>query len=107
MTKLVITRGLPGSGKSTFAKAWVAEDPAQRAEMNRDQLRKMLHDGVFLPGRTEVAVTGVRDAAIKSLLGRGVDVVCSDTNLPQRVARDLRNLADIAGAEFEVRDFTD
>jgi predicted kinase len=109
MTKLIITRGLPGSGKSTFARAWVAEDPAQRAEVNRDQLRKMLHDGVFIRGRdgTENAVTGVRDAAIKSLLSRGVDVMCSDTNLPQRVARDLRNLADATGADFEVQDFTD
>lgn len=109
MTTLIITRGLPGSGKSTFATAWVAEDPAHRAEVNRDQLRKMLHDGVFIRGRdgTEGAVTGVRDAAIESLLRRGVDVVCSDTNLPQRVARDLRKLADVTGAEFEVRDFTD
>jgi predicted kinase len=108
MSKLIITRGLPGSGKSTFARAWVAEDPAHRAEVNRDQLRKMLHDGTFLAGRegTEPAVTAARDAAIEALLRLGVDVVCSDTNLPQRVARGLRNLADAAGAEFEVQDFT-
>ena len=109
MTKLIITRGLPGSGKSTFARGWVAEDPANRAEVNRDQLRKMLHDGTYIAGRdgTEPAVTAARDAAIETLLRRGVDVVCSDTNLPQKVARGLRNLADATGADFEVQDFTD
>lgn len=109
MTKLIVTRGLPGSGKSTFAREWVAEDPANRAEVNRDYLRKMLHDGVYIGGYkgTEGAVTAVRDAAIKTLLRRGLDVVSSDTNLAQKVARDLRNLADIAGAGFEVKDFTD
>lgn len=109
MTKLIITRGLPGSGKSTFARAWVAEDPTHRAEVNRDHLRKMLHDGTYIGGRagTEPMVTAARDAAIQALLRRNVDVVCSDTNLPQRVARDLRNLADVAGADFEVQDFTD
>lgn len=108
MSKLIITRGLPGSGKSTFARAWVSEDPARRAEVNRDQIRRMLHDGIYLAGRdgTEPAVTAVRDAAIAALLRRGLDVVCSDTNLPQRVARDLRHLADSANADFEVQDFT-
>jgi predicted kinase len=33
MPKLVITRGLPGSGKTTHAVAWVAEDPAHRARI--------------------------------------------------------------------------
>ena len=109
MTKLIITRGLPGSGKSTFARGWVAEDPTTRAEVNRDYQRDMLHDGAWIGGRagTEGSVIAVRDAAIKTLLRRGVDVVCSDTNLPQKVARDLRNLADIAGADFEVQDLTD
>lgn len=109
MTKLIVCRGLPGSGKSTFARGWVAEDPTNRAEVNRDYLRDMLHDGAWIGGRagTEGAVIAVRDAAIKTLLRKGVDVVCSDTNLPSRVARDLRNLADTTGSEFEVQDFTD
>jgi hypothetical protein len=33
------------SGKSTWARAWVGEDPKRRAEVNRDQLREMMHGG--------------------------------------------------------------
>jgi hypothetical protein len=43
--KLVITRGLPGCGKTTRARAWVAEDPSRRVRVNRDDLRTMLSGG--------------------------------------------------------------
>jgi predicted kinase len=39
MGKLILTRGVPASGKSTWAKAWVEEDPLNRVRVNRDNLR--------------------------------------------------------------------
>lgn len=107
MTTLTITRGLPASGKSTLARAWVAEDPARRFRLNRDDVRAMAHASVFLGQDTEKQVQAVRDAAVTALLKRGVDVVVDDTNLPSRTARDLRRLAVLAGADFEVIDLTD
>ncbi len=107
MTTLTITRGLPGSGKTTYARTWVAEDPAHRARCNRDDVRAELHDGVYLGRDTETQVTAAQHAAIRALLQRGVDVICDDTNLPSRTVRDLRRLATLAGAEFSVVDMTD
>lgn len=112
MTTLIATRGIVGSGKTTRARAWVAEDPVGRARVNRDDIRGMAHDGAWVarddagPG-TERATLTVRDAAITALLNCGVDVVCDDTNLPARTVRDLRKLASAAGAGFEVWDLTD
>lgn len=112
MPTLTITRGLPASGKTTLAHAWVAENPVGRARVNRDNLRAMCHAGTFVQQGattkgTERAIISARDAAITALLKRGVDVICDDTNLPQRVARDLRRLAVLTGAEFTVIDLTD
>lgn len=104
MATLYITRGLPGSGKTTRARAWVAEAPAGRARINRDDFRAMVHGGF---ADQERMVSAARDAAITALLRRGVDVVADDTCLPQRHARDLRRLATLAGASFEVWDLTD
>lgn len=103
MTKLVITRGLPGSGKSTWARQWTSEEPHARAEVNRDMLRVMMHGGY---ANAEVMVTTASHATIRELLKRGVHVVCSDTNLPQRSARDLAKIARATGAEVQVVDLT-
>lgn len=107
MTTLVMTRGLPGCGKTTYARLWVAEDRARRARVNRDDLRAMLDDGNFVKGVTEPRVIAARDSAISSLLRLGVDVICDDTNLQQRTARDLAKLAARAGAGIAVVDMTD
>lgn len=104
MTELVITRGLPASGKSTWAGQWVKEDPAHRAEVNRDHLREMLHGGFVAD--VEVRVTKASHTLIETLLTQGVSVVCSDTNLPQRHARDLAKIGRKAGADVRVQDFT-
>ncbi|MFC3504488.1 AAA family ATPase [Micromonospora krabiensis] len=110
--RLIATRGLPGSGKTTKAEEWVAVDPVRRARVNRDDLRKMVHNGVYIKqGResagTEKAIIAARDASIAALLRLGIDVINDDTNLPTRTIRDLRRLAVLAGADFEVWDLTD
>ena len=101
---LHITRGLPSSGKTTWAKAWVAESPDKRARVNRDDLRAMLHDSVWRGHPTEKQVVAVRDAAIKALLQQGIDVVCDDTNLPQKICVELAKLANSVGSRWLVND---
>jgi predicted kinase len=107
LTTLTITRGLPGSGKTTLARRWVAEDPAHRARCNRYDFRAQLHDGVSRGQDTERHVTAAQHAAIGALLRQGVDVICDDTNLPARSVRDLRRIAVLAGGGFAVIDMTD
>lgn len=42
--KLIICRGIQGSGKSTWAKQWCHEDPENRIRFNNDDIRNMLGD---------------------------------------------------------------
>jgi predicted kinase len=107
MRTLIITRGLPGSGKSTRARAWVAEDERQRTRVNRDDIRRMLHGRRLGTGGQERQVTLVQLASIRSLLRGGHDVVCDDTNLMPEHVEQLRKAAEQVGAEFEVWDMTD
>ena len=106
LKKLVITRGLPGSGKSARARAWVNEDPNHRAEVNRDSIRAMLHGGYIGDQDVEAMVTTVSHQSIRELLRSGVSVVCSDTNLPQRHAREIARIGQSQGADVEVWDMT-
>lgn len=112
MPALFITVGLPGAGKTTYARAWVAEDPATRSRSNRDDLGALMHGGRFhgqsdLSEATETAITNAQCAQIRELLLMGRDVICDDTNLNEEAVERLRNLAAWEGAGFEVIDFTD
>jgi predicted kinase len=81
VSTLYLTRGLPGSGKTTKARAWVAEAPERRVRVNRDDLRAMAHGGRVGADWQEDAVTVVQRAAVAALLVGGYDVVIDDTNL--------------------------
>ena len=41
MKKIILTRGIPASGKSTWAKQEVLKDPEHSIRINRDDLRNM------------------------------------------------------------------
>lgn len=102
MVKLIITRGLPASGKTTLARAFVAGDPDNRVRINRDDLRAMATDGVFRRGKsgTEPIIRKMRNRLISAALLAGREVICDDTNLEEKTVRELHVLAWSHGAEF-------
>jgi predicted kinase len=104
--ELLITRGLPGCGKSYFARAWVATDPQTRARINRDDARIMLHGG-YQSRPTEQQITLATHAAIHALLHSGTSVICDDTNLIDEHVQPLEVLAERAGAAVRIVDMRD
>lgn len=102
MTKLIITQGLPGSGKTTWArkqKAW---------RVNRDDLRAMvLPTWPHGDNLHELLLTDIQHNTVGTLLHFGLDVIVDDTNLRPDVVETLKLIADTHGAEFHIEDFTD
>lgn len=105
MSTLIVTRGLPASGKTTWARRWVAKDPASRSRVNRDDLREMLFEMPDYSHGQETAVTTAARSAVKALLLAGRDVVTDDTNLRPRYVREWARFAAANGAEIEVVEF--
>lgn len=102
---LAITRGYPGSGKTTIARKWCAEDPQYRAYLSRDDLRLTEWNRAWgLPDGGEEAITEQLDAMARILLGRGKSVVVDATHLRLRDARKWADLAAELGIEFGVID---
>ncbi|MFC0530903.1 phosphatase domain-containing protein [Phytohabitans kaempferiae] len=103
MPRLIITRGLPASGKTTFAKKL---QPGV-VRVNRDDLRRMLHGERLYTTWAEGQVTTAQRALVEALLQARADVVVDDTNLSSRLVREWAQMATRYGATFEVHDFTD
>lgn len=101
MLELVINRGIPGSGKSTYAKKWVAEGP-QRARVNRDDIRFQLYGTYFGKPIDEGVVTAVEYGMIRELLGRGVSVIVDDCNIGQKYITAFTKIANEFGAGVRV-----
>lgn len=109
--KVVITKGLPASGKTTYALEWVAEDPEHRVLIEKDQIRKngaLFKNGEYDHKRgDESIVVKERDRLIENALRRGKSVICSDTNLSQKHISRISSLAREYGAKIEVKTFLD
>lgn len=93
--ELVVLRGLPGSGKSTYAKLWVAEDPDQRIRVNRDDIRFQLYGKYSgLTQHQENTVSTIEHAQSTAGLNAGLSVIIDATNLRAQDMKDWISAAD-------------
>jgi predicted kinase len=106
MASVTICRGLPASGKSTWAKQEVERRQGAVKRVNKDDLRAMLDAGVWSKGN-EKFVEAIRDAVILAALAESKDVIIDDTNLHPRHEEHIRVLVNHAfpGTSVRVRFF--
>jgi len=109
---LYITRGLPGSGKSTKARELKVLLAVTRGEtaliVERDMIRMELFNKLWTGNHEdEKKVSDVQYERIKSALNLGISVICSDTNLQDRGVRQLIGIAFNAGVPVELIEMRD
>jgi predicted kinase len=91
MKKLIILRGLPASGKSTYAKSLLEDNLGMYKRLNKDELRQML-DNNHHTKSNEKFIERVRDMMLLEALKEGKHVVIDDTNLSDRPIERLRQV---------------
>lgn len=100
--KLIMLRGLPASGKSTKAEEIIAGG-GEFYRVNRDLLRKMLHNNVFTHQREKVTIE-TQQLIVAQMLSEGKNVIVDDTNLGEKHVDMWKTLADLYEANFEIID---
>lgn len=103
MQKVIITIGLPGSGKSSWAKKYCQENPTF-VRVCRDDLRHMR--GRYWFPKQEELITSFEINCIKKVLEYGYNVVVDATNLKEEFRNNIKSISDIYNAEIEIKDFT-
>lgn len=108
MPKLIMTKGLPASGKSTWAKQQVLEGNGRVKRVNKDDLRAMIDAGQWSK-HNEKQILDIRNRIVDYYLSKGYDVIVDDTNLAPVHEETLRGFTmdDQYSATFEIEDFTD
>lgn len=111
MPKVIMLRGLPGSGKTTWAEAWKAENPAQRVVITKDDIGMeiaQVNTKCETPRNKDFRkkIKARQESLIKQALKQGKDVCIADTNLPGEVEKTYRVWCDESGIDytFEVND---
>lgn len=94
MKELIMTYGLPGSGKDFYATELMRKHPGKYKRVNKDHLRQMLDASVYDP-ENEKLISNVRNTLVKKFLSRGFSVIVSDTNFPFG-GKSFTQLCDIA-----------
>jgi predicted kinase len=106
MPKLVILRGVSGSGKSTWAEA-----QPNAIIVSRDRIRAGIFgsaDQDYYVGDVrskEALVTKVQDATIAEALRAGSDVIVDNTNVEWKYVKALVKIGQRHGADISVKVF--
>jgi len=85
MSKVTLCRGLPASGKSTWAKEQVSLSKGKVKRVNKDDLRAMLDKSIFSKD-SERFIGKIQQTIIWECLEEGFDVIIDDTNLSPKIS---------------------
>ena len=100
--RVIMCKGLPASGKTTWAKEQVRKHGYKR--VNKDDLRAMIDCSKWSKSNEDFIVS-VRNFVIMEALGCKKDVIIDDTNFEPKHEAAIRKIAETYSSEFEVKFF--
>lgn len=98
--KLILVQGISGSGKTTWAKQWVEEDPIHRVRLNYDDIRCML--GKYWVPEREPLMKKIFDTALDDAMFAGYDIVVDNmSNLNPAHVQEYQSLVYNHNLEYK------
>lgn len=91
MKKVILTKGLPASGKTTWAKELLKSNPNAYKRINNDDLRKMF-DNMQYSQDMEKFIKKAVDALVLLALEEGKHVILDNTHLSESSVNRIKKL---------------
>ena len=114
MKRIILTRGIPASGKSTWAKQEVLKDPEHSIRINRDDLRNMC--GKYWVPTREKYITACKGTILINAINFKFDtIIIDEMNLNPKENGYLKGIVSMMYDTFkdnndkyiiEIKDFT-
>lgn len=99
MPKLIFLKGLPGSGKSTWAKEQVLKSQGGIKRVNKDDLREMIDAGKWSRGN-EANVLDMQWNLVELFLLRQYDVIVDNTHFYGEHLQKAQSIIDQLNKDF-------
>lgn len=101
--KLIMCKGLPASGKSTFAREYTKNNP-NSIRINNDDWRSSFWSRSFRK-EDEDLVTQLRHLVVRDAVINWYTVIVDNTNLNPKHEASLREIAEAFKIPFEIKEF--
>lgn len=98
--KIILTRGIPGSGKSTWAKKWVNEDPEHRIRFNWDDIRNMMGPYWVINRENTGIMKSLRKTFLEKMMCEKWDIVIDNMNLNFKEYEYYNNVVNYYNKNF-------
>lgn len=77
--EIIICRGTQASGKTSYARNWVLEDPEHRVRISNDDIRNMLGK-YWVPSREDL-VSRIKECSVIGAIVEGFNIIIDNMNL--------------------------
>ena len=97
MQEIILTVGIPASGKSTWAIEQVKAHPNKFIRLNKDDARNMIACGSTYSATKEELIDLIRHESVVIALKKGYSVIIDDTNFKEKHFLDMCDIAEEIG----------
>ena len=91
--KIVFLKGLPASGKSSFAKELIDKNPEQYKRVNKDDLRNMIDNGKWTT-KNEKIILKIQEMMILEFMKEGYNIIVDNTNLANKHEKRMQEIIE-------------
>jgi predicted kinase len=92
--KIILTRGLPASGKTSWSREFVKNSNGKAKRINKDDLREMVDAAVYSKPNEQM-ILNARDNLICTFIEGGAEtIIVDDTNFEEKHFNNIKGLTD-------------